>query len=67
MTGQEGPLRMVFHGVLIGSALYLFLRYVLKHAQQKALTKSVLVGLLAAAYMIVFGHQLPTHINPSLR
>jgi len=62
----EGPLTHVLHGAVVGVVLYLLMTYLLKQSHTKALTRSVLIGLLAAAYMVVFGHQLPTKINRNL-
>ena len=62
----EGPLVMVFHGALISVVAYLLMVYLLKQSNTKALTRSVLLGLFAAAYMIIFGHKLPTSINSNL-
>jgi len=62
----EGPLVMVFHGALIAVVAYLLMVYLLKQSNIKALTRSVLLGLLVAAYMIIFGHKLPTSINSNL-
>jgi hypothetical protein len=56
---QEGPLTMVAHGVLGAGIVYVVLRYGLKQSNVKSLNRSVLFGLLAAAYMIIFGHKLP--------
>ena len=57
---------MVFHGALIAAVLYLVMKFALKQSDIKALTRSVLIGLLVSIYMIVFGHGLPTHINSNL-
>ena len=64
---REGPLTHVFHGLAIAVVLYLLMKYLLKQSHTRALSRSVLVGLLAAAYMVVFGHQLPTRINRDLK
>ena len=63
---MEGPLTMVFHGVLIAVVLYVLMKYVLGRSDVKSLNRSVLVGLLSAAYMIVFGHKLPLSVNRNL-
>lgn len=63
---SEGPLVMVAHGALIAVVAYLLMIYLLKQSNTKALTRSVLLGLLVAAYMIVFGHKLPTSVNSNL-
>ena len=63
---SEGPLTMVCHGALIALVLYLLMKYLLGQSDVKALTRSVLIGLLAATYMIVFGHGLPKRLNNNL-
>ena len=60
---KEGPLIMVFHGGIIAAVLFVVMKYILKQPDTKAMSRSVLCGLLAASYMIVFGHNLPTKIN----
>ena len=62
----EGPLTMVCHGALIAVVLYLLMRYLLGQSNAKSLNRSVLLGLLSAAYMIVFGHRLPNRVNHNL-
>lgn len=57
---------MVLHGAIIAAVLYLIMFYALKQGHNVALSRSVLIGLLAAAYMILFGHGAPTKISPSL-
>ena len=63
---KEGPLIMVLHGGVIALILFVLMKYVLKQSYTKALSRSVLCGLLASAYMIVFGHKLPTKVNKNL-
>ena len=63
---MEGPLTMVFHGALIAVVLYLLMKFALRQSDKKALTRSVLIGLLVSIYMIVFGHGLPTRVNSNL-
>lgn len=63
---MEGPLTMVMHGAIIAIVLYVVMKFALKQSESKALSRSVLIGLLSAAYMIVFGHKMPGRINPRL-
>ena len=42
------------------------MKFVLKQSNTKAMARSVLLGLLSAAYMIVFGHKMPGQINKHL-
>ena len=62
----ESPLTMVMHGAVISIVLYLIMKYLLNYSQVKSLHRSVLFGLLIAAYMIAFGHGLPNRINSNL-
>ena len=57
---MERGLIMVVHGVIIGLVAYAVMIYGLKQGPMLAENRSVLVGALAVAYMVVFGHQPPT-------
>jgi hypothetical protein len=59
---MERGLIMVVHGVIIGLAAYAIMIYGLKQGPTMAENRSVLVGALAVAYMVVFGHQAPSMI-----
>jgi len=63
---NEGPLVMVLHGSLFGVVAYLIMKFALGQSDSKALNRSVLLGLVVAAYMVVFGHNLPTRVNSKL-
>jgi hypothetical protein len=63
---REGPLDMVFHGVLLALVLYVLMHYVLGQSQSKSLARSVLVGSLAVSYMVLFGHRLPGRVNSNV-
>jgi hypothetical protein len=54
---------MIIHSVVISSILYFIMVYVLNQSPMKAQTRSVLIGAFVLAYMILFGHGLPTKIN----
>ena len=63
---EENPLMMVLHGILIGAISYV-IKIMLGMEQDKALARSTLFGLSSSAYMIIFGHKLPSlSINPNL-
>ena len=62
----HGPLNIVMQGALVALVLYLLMKYILGQSDSKALTRSVLLGLLVAAYMIIFGCGLPNKINSNL-
>ena len=57
---------MVLHSVVIGILLYVFMVYILGQKQVVAENRSILIASLVLAYMIVFGHGLPTSINKKL-
>lgn len=57
---MERGLIMVVHGIIIGLVAYAVMIYGLKQGPMLAENRSVLVGALAVAYMVVFGHQPPT-------
>lgn len=63
---MEGPLSHVLHGAILAVVLYVVMKFVLKQRESKALSRSVLIGLLAASYMLVFGHKMPGRVNPQL-
>ena len=63
---MEGPLTMVLHGAIIAVFLYLVMKFGLNQSESRAMSRSVLIGLLAAAYMIIFGHKMPGKINHAL-
>ena len=60
---MESPFIHVFHAFIITLVLYVIMKFALKQSQSMALNRSILVGSLALAYMILFGHGLPTRIN----
>jgi preprotein translocase subunit YajC len=57
---------MLLHSVVIGIILYIIMFFVLKQQQEKAENRSILIASLVLAYMILFGHGLPTSINKNL-
>ncbi len=59
---MERGLIMVVHGIIIGLVAYAVMIYGLKQGPTMAENRSVLVGALAVAYMVVFGHQAPSMI-----
>ena len=63
---MESTFAMIIHGFVITIILYVILRFLFKQPEAKSVDRSVLIGLLSAAYMIIFGHNLPTHINGNL-
>ena len=65
---MESPITMTFHGAAIAAALYIIMVSFLGQPVIIAQTRSIFIGLLAALYMIVFGHKAPSmaRINPAL-
>jgi ABC-type phosphate transport system permease subunit len=63
---MESGLTMVVHSVIIGVILYMFMVYFLGQSQVVAENRSVLISAFVLAYMVLFGHGLPTKINKNL-
>jgi|TARA_X000000950_G_scaffold285565_1_gene391871 ABC-type phosphate transport system permease subunit len=63
---MERGLMMLLHAVLIGVLLYLLMVYLLKQSPKIAEDRSVLLGALVLAYMVLFGHGLPTKMNKNI-
>lgn len=57
---------MIVHSVVIAILLYVFMVFVLGQKQVVAENRSILLGALVLAYMMLFGHGLPSSINRSL-
>jgi len=63
---MESGRMMVLHAVVIGILLYLIMIFILKQNQRVAENRSILLAALILAYMVMFGHRLPTSINRNL-
>lgn len=63
---MESGLTMLFHSVIIGILLYIFMVYVLGQNQIIAENRTILLSALILVYMMLFGHGLPTSINKKL-
>ena len=57
---MERGLVMIVHAVIIALLSYALMFYGLKQNQTMAENRSVLVGAIVLAYMVVFGHELPS-------
>ena len=57
---------MVIHSVVIGIAVYAIMTLMLKQSPAVAENRSILIASAVLIYMIVFGHGLPTHVNPQI-
>ena len=63
---MENGRMMLLHAVIIGILLYLIMIFVFGQRQNVAENRSILLAALILVYMILFGHGLPTSINPNL-
>jgi len=63
---MESGRMMILHSLLIGIVLYVFMVFVLGQRPIVAENRSILLAALVLAYMMVFGHGLPTSFNRSL-
>lgn len=63
---MERGLTMLLHAVIIGIILYLIMVYTLGQKPMVAENRSLLISAFILAYMILFGHGLPTSINKNL-
>lgn len=57
---------MLLHSVIIGILLYVLMFFILGQRQSVAENRSILFASLILAYMILFGHGLPSSINNNL-
>lgn len=65
---MESPFMMLGHAALAGVVLFAVMAFALKQPQEVAITRSILLSLVIAAYMLAFGHQFPPKdLNPALR
>jgi len=60
---MENPFTHVFHAFIITLVLYVLMKFALGQSQTMALNRSILLGAVSLAYMILFGHGLPTQVN----
>lgn len=63
---MESGLIMLLHSFIITSVLYIIMVYLLKQRPIVAENRSILIGAIILAYMILFGHGLPNKINKNL-
>jgi hypothetical protein len=63
---MDGGFTMFIHSAIITAILYVIMKFVLKQSEMVAQDRSFLIGALVLAYMILFGHNLPTHINKNI-
>jgi hypothetical protein len=63
---MESGTTMLFHSIVIGIVLYVFMIFILGQRQIVAENRSIVISAFALIYMIMFGHGLPTQINRDL-
>jgi len=63
---MENGHTMLLHSLIIGIVLYLLMVYAFKQSTVIAENRSILIAAVILIYMILFGHGLPTKINPDL-
>jgi hypothetical protein len=63
---MESGRMMVVHAILIGLVLYLVMFFILGQSAIVSENRSILIAALVLAYMILFGHGLPTSLNKNL-
>ena len=63
---MERGLTMLMHSVLLGVLLYLVMVFLLRQNTKVAEDRSVLLGALILAYMVIFGHGLPNKVNNNI-
>ena len=56
---MERGLVMLFHSLIIGVLLYLFMVFGLKQESLVAENRSIMIAAVVVIYMIMFGHGLP--------
>jgi hypothetical protein len=57
---------MVVHAIIIGIILYVFMIFGMNQNPVVAENRSIFFAALILAYMILFGHGMPTSINKKL-
>jgi len=63
---MRGAMNHLSHSILLGLLLYFVMVFVLKQPYEMAQDRSMLIAALALAYMILFGHSLPSRINKNI-
>ncbi len=63
---MESGLVMVWHSILITIVLYVIMVFVLGQSKAVAEDRSILIGAIVLAYMVLYGHGLPNKVNPNI-
>jgi len=56
---QQSGFNMVIHCIVITAVLYVIMTKVLKQSIPVATDRSILIGTIVLAYMILYGHSFP--------
>jgi hypothetical protein len=56
----------VIHGIIFGIIAYFVMISLLKQDEHVAQDRSILLASVAIAYMVLFGHGLPTNVNKNI-
>jgi hypothetical protein len=56
----------IVHSISLGVILYVGMVYGLKQDKEVALDRSTLITAVFLAYMVLFGHNLPTNVNKNI-
>jgi hypothetical protein len=59
-------LEHIVHSIVLGAVLYSAMVIGLKQDKEVALDRSTLIAAVFLAYMVLFGHALPNHINKNI-
>lgn len=63
---MESGRTMLMHSAILGILAYVIMVFALGQTQVVAENRSILLAAVVLAYMILFGHGLPTSINKDL-
>ena len=63
---MERGLTMFLHSAIIAMIAYVIMLFILKQNFKVAEDRSILLGALVLAYMILFGHGLPVKVNKNI-
>jgi len=63
---MERGLTMFLNSAIIALIAYIIMLFILKQNLKVAEDRSILLGALVLAYMILFGHGLPVKVNKNI-
>lgn len=59
-------LEHIIHSTVLGAILYFIMVNGFKQNKEVALDRSTLIAAIFLVYMILFGHNYPTHVNKNI-